>query len=321
MLAISQAAYTPKDDEDWGELGYQGLAKKCVSYLDKWQDRFYLYGDKPFLQMPEVATLISARKETQKLKAKTKQEILEVELKAHPKSFGAGFYPDLPTENNTMLSHTLFEKTLSDADKAIFVLLTMNFAFGGKRVESDLTNLSGKIYGSKYSAKSSPSLGNYVGYLHSYLKGENVQSMLWLNLLTKEQIDGNKYWMEGLGVAPWECMPKSEICEVGENLKKSYMGCLIAMSRFVLLVDKGIYYLDGIQYPSHKEGWKEPSMAIKIHSNHTKVLWLEPNKRPWRELTSLLSFINTNSQSEFDCQHIRFGFKRARKRVLSQKIF
>ena len=48
LLAIAQAAYTPEDDDDWAALGSQSLAEKCLQYLDKWQDSFYLYGDKPF---------------------------------------------------------------------------------------------------------------------------------------------------------------------------------------------------------------------------------------------------------------------------------
>ena len=33
LLAIAQAAYTPKDDEDWKNLGAVGMAKKALAYL------------------------------------------------------------------------------------------------------------------------------------------------------------------------------------------------------------------------------------------------------------------------------------------------
>ena len=263
--------------------------------------------------MPKIMNLISARKEQKISKAKNNSDKLKAEKSALPKSFGAGFYPDLPSENNTMLSHTLFEGILSDAEKAVFIVSIMNFALGGKRVEADLVNFSGQVYGSLYSAKSAPSLGNYVGYLHSYLTGKNLLTTLWLNLLTHEQIKSNKYWENGLGIPPWEVMPESETCAVANNYKTSYMACLIALSRFALLEQPGVYYLDGIQYPSHKEGWREPSIAINNQGKDIKLLWLDPNKRPWRELTSLLSFISATSQGGFDCQQISFGFLRARK--------
>ena len=311
LLAIAQAAATPQDDNDWKDLGAVGLAQKCLAYLEKWHDSFYLYGEKPFLQMPLVVDLIATRTEKRTAKAKNDSERLKAQESGKPKSFGAGFYPDLPSENNTMLSHTLVERTLSDAEKALFIVSIMNFALGGKRVEADLVNFSGDSYGGLYSAKSAPSLGNYVGYLHSFLTGENLLSTLWLNLLTYEQIQGNKYW-QGLGFPLWEMMPKTETCTVAEQLKNSYMGCLVAMSRFAFLKDEGVYYLDGIQYPNHSSGWREPSITINSQQG-IKVLWLNPDKRPWRELTSLLSFISAITQSGFDCQQISFGFNRARK--------
>jgi CRISPR system Cascade subunit CasA len=311
LLAIAQAACTPKDDNDWKDLGSKGLAQNCLTYLEKHHDKFYLYGENPFLQMPAVVDLIATRTEKRKAKAKNDSERLKAQESGKPKSFGAGFYPDLPSENNTMLSHTLVERTLSDAEKALFIISIMNFALGGKRVEADLVNLSGDNYGGLYSAKSAPSLGNYVGYLHSFLTGENLLSTLWLNLLTHEQIQGNKYW-QGLGVPPWEVMPKTETCAVAEQLKNSYMGCLVAMSRFAFLKDEGVYYLDGIQYPNHSSGWREPSMTINSQQG-IKVLWLNPDKRPWRELTALLSFIDATASGGFDCQQINFGFLRARK--------
>ena len=52
LLAIAQAACTPEDDDDWASIRPEGLSEKCLEYLNKWHDRFYLYGEKPFLQMP-----------------------------------------------------------------------------------------------------------------------------------------------------------------------------------------------------------------------------------------------------------------------------
>jgi CRISPR system Cascade subunit CasA len=234
LLAIAQAACTPEDDNDWKDLGTKGLAQKCLAYLEKWHGSFYLYGENPFLQIPAVVDLITARTEKRKAKAKNNSDKLKAEESGKSKAFGVGFYPDLSSENNTMLSNTLFERTLSDAEKAMFIVSIMNFALGGKRVEADLVNFSGQVYGGLYSAKSAPSLGNYVGYLHSFLTGENLLSTLWLNLLTNEQIQGNKYW-QGLGIPPWEVMPKTETCAVAEQLKNSYMGCLVSMSRFAFL--------------------------------------------------------------------------------------
>ncbi len=135
---------------------------------------------------------------------------------------------------------------------------------------------------------------------------------MWVNLLTKKQIDNAQYWTSGLGIPPWESMPTGESCDGANNLKNSYMGCLVAMSRFVLLQEEGIYYVEGIQYPSHKNGWREPGIAINSQGKDIKLLWVDPAKRPWRELTALLSFIDAGSQKSFDCPQITGGLSRAR---------
>lgn len=293
LLAISQSAYTPEDDDDWAALGTDGLAQKCLAYLEQWHDRFYLYGEKPFLQMPILDQLINNEK---------------------PKSFGAGFYPDVLSENNTILNQSQFERNLSDAEKAVYITSIMNFAFGGKRIHKNIPALTPNYQGKTVSAKSAPSLGNYVGYLHSYLIGDSVQETIWLNLFTLEQIQNIKVWTNGLGKSPWEEMPSGENCEVAQRLKKSYMGCLLAVSRFVLLKDDGIFYIEGIQYPSHKEGWIEPSISLDQEGESIKALWLSVEKKPWRELTSLLSFLTAVNQKGFDCQQIRLGFQRVKLR-------
>jgi CRISPR system Cascade subunit CasA len=302
LLAIAQSAYTPKNNDDWVALGAEGLAQKCLQYLQKWHDKFYLYGDKPFLQMPILDQLIKNDK---------------------PVPFGPGFYPDVVPDNNnnTILTQTQIGKILSDAEKALFIITLMNFALGGKRIHKKIPPLTINYQGKTDSAKSAPSLGNYVGYLHSYLIGESLQETIWLNLYTLKNIQDTKTWKNGLGIAPWEEMPSGESCETAIRLKTSYMGCLLSMSRFVLLKDEGIFYIEGIQYPSHKDGWFEPSISLNHEGDFPKPLWLDVNKKPWRELTSLLSFLATVNQQGFDCHQIRLGFQKVKLRDISVGIW
>ena len=300
ILAIAQAAYTPVDDDDWSILQPSGLAEKSLGYLELWHDRFYLYGEKPFLQMPILDLLIKDEK---------------------PKSFGSGFYPDVLTDNNTILTQSQVERKLSDAEKAIFIITLMNLAFGGKRIHKNIPALTSNYQGKTVSAKSAPSLGNYVGYLHSFLIGDSIQETIWLNLFTLEKIQNTKIWVNELGKSPWEEMPSGENCEIAKRLKNSYMGCLLAMSRFVLLKDDGLFYIEGLQYPSHKDGWFEPSISLNQDGATVKALWLDVEKKPWRELTALLSFLTAVDQQGFDCHQIRIGFQRVKHREKSIGIW
>lgn len=306
LLAIAQAAATPENEAQWQALGADGLAQKCLAYLDKWYDCFYLYGEKPFLQMPQVVQKIEERTKARLAKAKTAGDKGVAELSGKPKSFGSGFYPDLPSENNTFLSHSLQERKLNEAEQALFLVGLMNFAFGGKRVEADLTSLGGNKLGNRHTAKAGPSMGGYWGYLHSFVLGENLAESIWLNLLTKKIIEQRPVW-SGLGNPPWESMPENESCERAKEYSTSYMSALVALSRFVLLSDNGIYYLEGICYPNTKDGWFEPSIFLDNSGKDTKVKYVDPEKRPWRELQALLSLQNKN----MECMAVRMGLERA----------
>ncbi|MDT9546329.1 MAG: type I-E CRISPR-associated protein Cse1/CasA [Chlorobium phaeovibrioides] len=314
LLAIGQAACTPTDIAALNALDAIAFRSACLTYLDKWHDRFWLYGEKPFLQMPAVEKLIEERKQ-QELKAATKPAAkLKAEENAMPRPIGMGFYPDMPAENNTILTQHQTAETVEDAAKALFVVTLMNFAFAGKRIEKNLDPLSNGFTGKTGSAKPGPSIGNYVGYLHSFLAGSSVLDSLMLNILSHEQINAHPYWKSGLGIPPWEDMPNGEDCPAATALKGSYMATLVSLSRFVLLKGDGIHYVEGLQYPSHKDGWIEPSMLVKPDEKGPKVSWADPNRRPWRELPAMLSFLDSQTPGGYECLFIKDGLKRAKAR-------
>ncbi len=290
LLAIAQAAYTPTDDEDWAALGSQGLAEKCLQYLDQWQDSFYLYGDKPFLQIPEIS-------------------------KAAEQSLGA-VLPEIATGNTTVYNALQLEKELDNADKALLILTLMGFALSGKKTDNTVVLSEGytekcKPNGKGMSGKSGTSLG-FMGFLHSFLQGESILQSLWFNLLTQEDIVAIGLYPQGLGIAPWEAMPQGEVCSIAQHLQQSLIGRLIPISRFCLLSDNGLHYSEGIAHPNYKSGVVDPSVAVDFTKNPPKLIWVDSERRPWRFLTALLSFMEANSGS-FKCYHLSFGLLRARQ--------
>ena len=295
LLAIAQAACTPKDDYDWEELGAEGLAQKCLAYLDKWHDQFYLYGEKPFLQIPEIA-------------------------KAAAQNFGA-VLPEIATGNTTILNSIQMENPLNDAEKVMLIVQLVNFGLGGKKTDNSIVlsaNYQGKSNdkGKPSTGKAGVSLG-FMGFLHNFLVGETVLQTLRLNLMTQEQIDNLPY-SEKLGVAPWEEMPEGENCDVANRLQNSLMGRLISMSRFCLLNDDGLHYSEGIAHLDYKSGMIDPSVAFS--NKDKKVLWVDTERRPWRFLTALLSFINAGKG--FNCYYLTANsFRRAYKENLKFGIW
>ncbi len=293
LLAIAQAASTPKDDEAWAELGANDLAANCLAYLDKWHECFWLYGEQPFLQMPAVSS-------------------------ASVQSFGA-VLAEIATGNTTVLTQDQIEKTLYDADKALLIVVLMGFGLGGKKTDNSVVlskGYSGKANGKgkSSSGKSGPSIGFY-GFLHNFLVGQSLIESLWLNLLTIEQLSQVRIYSSGLGTAPWELMPEGEVCDTAKSLQTSLMGRLIPLSRFCLLTDTGLHYSEGIAHQGYKEGVVDPSISVNFSDKEPKTIWTDPERRPWRFLTALLSFLGQSSSTGFDCYHLRFGLKRARDQV------
>ena len=299
LLAIAQAAATPKDEQEWQALGVKGLAERCLAYLEKWHDHFYLYGDKPFLQMPAISA-------------------------ARALSFGA-FVPEVSTGNTTVLNHSQVERVLSEADKVLLLLTQMGFALSGKKTDNSVVLSEGYVgkqnaKGKPSSGKAGPSVG-HMGFLHTFLLGENLQTSLWLNLFSEQKLTQLNLYAEGMGQAPWEKMPTGENCAQAKMLKQSLMGRLIPLCRFCLLSADAMHYSEGIAHASYKEGMLDTSMAVNYSLKDPKALWADPEKRPWRELTSLLSFFEQSGSQGLHCWQVANGLDRIRDAVDSFSIW
>jgi len=206
----------------------------------------------------------------------------------------------MPTKNNTILFETEPRDDMTDAERALFVITLMSFVLAGKQCHCNHNKAA--IVG--------PSLGRAC-YLHTYIFGFNIIKTIYLSLVSKARMSELKFFEEDFGLPAWEEMPKSPECSTAQRAKKTYLGQLVPLSRFVFLKDSGVYMIEGIQYPNHKEGWQELSMAIKRDDSDIKVLQASAEKRPWRELTSLLSYIF--GQDKFDCLQLEIGLDHAKK--------
>lgn len=293
LLAIAQAACTPQDEDEWQQLGWQGMSSRCLAYLDKWHDRFYLYGDMPFLQMPAIH-------------------------KAAVQSFGA-VQAEIATGNTTVVTQFQIERPLPDADRAVLLITLMGFALGGKKTDNSVVLSPG--YAGKANDKGRPSTGKpgpavaYLGLLHSFCLGQHLQLTLWLNLLSHSHVQDSGIYPAGTGAAPWENMPQGEDCPIAKQLKSSLMGRLLPLCRFCLLAAEGIHYSEGIAHSGYKEGMVDPSAAVNYSGKDAKVLWANPERRPWRELTALLGFIQQQN-SGFECFQLRVSTGRARQQQI-----
>ncbi|MFA6937665.1 MAG: type I-E CRISPR-associated protein Cse1/CasA [Treponema sp.] len=292
LLAIAQSACTPKDEAEWEELGCEGMKKKVLAYLEHYHDCFFLYGEKPFLQMPEIE-------------------------KAAKTSFGS-LQMQVATGNTSVVTQIQAEKKLSDAEKAMLVLNLMGFALGGKKVDNSVVLTAG--YTQKSNAKGKPATGKpgpavgFMGLLHSFFFYKNIIQSVYNNLFTEEQIMKIKIYSGGVGTAPWICMPKGEDDDIAKKLKQTYMGRLVPVNRFVLLAEDGVHYSEGIFYPGYAENVVDASVSVDFAAKpKPKVLWVDPERKPWRQITSLLSFLNSEQSSGFVCYQLKELCERCKK--------
>lgn len=277
LLAIAQSAYTPENETDWKNLRAEGLQQKVLEYLDAHYDCFWLYGERPFLQMKEV-------------KAAAKY------------SFGT-LQMEIATGNTSVVTEIQVEKEVDDSEKALLVLLLMGFAFGGKKADNSVVLTCG--YTGKANEKGKPSSAKYgsslgfQGMLHSFVFVKSILSSVYFNSFTQNEIRGIRMYPNGIGTAPWEKMPTGEDDDIVKKLKNSYMGRLIPMNRFVLLDDDGIHNTEGIAHPGYESYVVDPSVTVSFDAKpKPRVLWADPEKKPWRMLTSMLSFLEREKASK-----------------------
>ncbi|MGC8729223.1 MAG: type I-E CRISPR-associated protein Cse1/CasA, partial [Elusimicrobiales bacterium] len=291
LLAVVHSAYTPKDQKEWEKLGPNGMAEKTLKYLESKKDLFYLYGEKPFLQMPQI-----------------KKEIEEdtKEKNKNPKEIGNGDFPNLPNDNNTIIFDRDFISDINSAQKTIFIISSLSFALAGKQHHSNHNKPS----------KVGPSLGRNC-YLHSIILGEYLLDTIYLNWLSEEDIKKFPF-IKGIGTPTWEkviTIDKSKI--LNENHELEYQEILLPISRLFYLYENGTYMMAGKIYPNFKEGWRELTLCF----NSDKILNTDTNKKPWREITALLSFIDTTYKG-YDCPQIRLAIDKAKSKSYENiKIF
>lgn len=287
LLAVSQAAYTPNDFNDWNNYSTEALSNTVLEYLRKNHDLFYLYGDKPFLQFPQIESL--GKKEL-----KSYSTILSYEA-----------------SGNTTVRTQIEAKHIPSTDEiARLLLIQMNFAFGGKQVDNGIV-LSKSYKGKSKSGKVGTGL-SYFGYLHSYFSGKYLMDTIRINLLSYQDIASTNMFSSGVGIAPWEKMPTGEDDDIANEYKNSLMGRLISLGRFCLLKNNGLYLTEGISYADHTSAQCDPAITVIKKKNKINAIWTNPEKKSWREIISLLSFVSNNSDNSSICYQLKLCDEKVR---------
>ena len=297
LIAIAQASVQLKNETDWTTLGVDGLSVASKNYLLSHRQLFDLYGEKPFLQMPQL---------------KMREDVKEKEI-------FFTYQPDLASSNDSIVFESQNAQEISDADRALFLIQLMNYAPGGKRV-SNIGALSKSFYGKTISAKAGPSLGGSAGYLQICMMGRSIREGIYLNYLCSDEILRMMPNARINARPPWEMMPECEDDDNAQMLQHSVYSWLIALSRFVLFCDDGIKYTEGLVYPSYiKDGYFEPFIACDKIKH--KAIYVSPSRKPWRSLEALLQSVYVVGEAQFDCAILSSHWNRTKASFESFSIW
>lgn len=276
LLAVAQEAYAPSTEAEWATRGLEFFRAEVLRYLENHRSLFDLYGDRPFLQYPEL------------------------EGRCRDAYIG-NFLPHVASGNTTVLFDSQQPEPLSHAARARLLVSQQGFSFGGKKPDNSFTLTQG-YEGKSKTAKAGSSLG-FMGFLHNFwIDKESISKSVWLNLFSAEA--ARSYLNKKVGSAPWVNRPAGEDCQVARDLKASYMGRLVPLGRFCLIKDDNLLITEGVSHPSYLEGVSDPSVALKPGKPKPKILWVNPEIKPWRQLPALLSYLGKNNEG-FDCPQIR----------------
>ena len=273
LLSIVHASSDIPDEAAWHALTPQKIAENARNYLNVHKDCFDLYDPvRPFLQFPQLK-----------------------EKKGKEDSCGS-LQVNVASGNKVVLTEWNQERPLSDPEKAVLLLRSGGYACGGKKYDSTVILSPG--YEKGKTGHSGTLLGSF-GYLHTYMLGTDLWDSLRRNLMTLQEIKNLGCYPAGLGEPCWLRMPEGEDDAVSKQYRRSYFGRLMPLDKFVFLTDNGIIKTDGISYNDPKAVPLDPAVTVYPDKKENKTVWANMEKRPWRQLSAMLHFLQKDTDSPF----------------------
>ncbi|EIM64765.1 type I-E CRISPR-associated protein Cse1/CasA [Desulfobacter postgatei] len=281
LICITQAALDgPQDEKAWFHAK-KDLVNNVIVYLETWAHAFDLYGETPFMQAKDLDPLDNA--------------VLDK----------LNF--DLSAGNNSVL----FDHEASPSGRihspewcALMLLTFQCFSPGGL--------IGTTQWGKDKTTKTSEHAPAIEGsMLHTYIRGENLQVTIWMNLLTKEMLAEFPGMTFGRPIWEDDDVFKGNP-EAARMSTQSYLGRLVPLSRAVFLDQnqKTFTLANGLSYPKLPVQ-REPCATVvrRGKEKNEKDMYISVNlaRHPWRELSSVLSLSKTAIAGGAVClRHLKY---------------
>lgn len=272
LICIVQAALNgPEDEDDWLTCRNR-IPDAASEYLKKWKTRFELYGKHAFLQVPKLE---ATRNET-----------------ADKLEFGTA-----TNEGSTLFDQfaPMEGRRHPPAWYPVQLLAYQCFSPGGTIGVSMWGGFSTKDRQSKTPQRGpghspdAPCIGS--GTLHALIRGSNLSTSVWWNLLTKRQV--RQMPGAGWGVPLWERFPASCADANIGTLFSSYLWRLVPLTRAIILEKDSPHMtlVNGCPFPVLPD-YREPTGIVKMGTKAgvdvPRYVTYRPGQHVWRELMAVL---------------------------------
>lgn len=264
LLCVTQAALDGPADEDEWETCLPLIQPRVRDYLTKWKSAFELFGDgQRFLQVPNL----KPGKETDEGNAATKLDLA------------------LSTGNNsTLFDNFAGEERALHATRVAISLLTFQCFSPGGRI--GVAKWNGKDTPGKGSSNHAPCTPSSM--VHTFILGENLQTTLHCNLLTKEGAMYD-YGTDRWGRPVWELPCGHDGDKAAQaNATLTYLGRLVPLSRAIRLHEGGraLVLANGLDYPIFP-AFREATATIIKRKDELAVLSASTGRSFWRQLSAI----------------------------------
>lgn len=276
LVCIVQAALDgPADEVGWRECR-NTFAQAALAYLDKWKDRFELFGDHAFLQVRGLTGEDNAICDKLEFSLATG---------SNPKLYDHAAVPEgrIPVEMEAALRLLVYQ------------IFSPGGLIGSTKWEGVETGRT---------SEHAPCLDRSM--LVTLIKGKTLTETVYDNLLTKETIKKlpNCSW----GRPSWETAMTREALSSGAS---TYLGRLVPCPRAIrYTAGKATSLLaNAISYPKlplFREPWATVVLRGKGDKEEAGYVGVALEKQPWREVNAILSLNRADGQGgAFQLEHLR----------------
>jgi CRISPR system Cascade subunit CasA len=270
LICIAQAALDgPKDEDDWRTCKPR-IAPAALSYLDKWQDRFNLFGEHAFLQVDGLDTTTNSLADKLDL------------------SLASG-------NNPTLFDHYAIPagRIHREIGLTLNLLVYQMFACGGTYSTTVWDGVSTPPNG----VRRAPCVEE--GMAHTLLRGHQIIETIYLNIITEKQIASLPNMERGHPCWEEACLDRKSL----EKNAATYLGRLVPVSRAIRFAEGSPVIVLGEamrypQLPEHREPFGtvyDTGKARIGKSTSLTYLSVNPDVSAWRELASVLSLQSLDS--------------------------